>query len=31
MNAEKEIIFIDEETLSHDELVEGDQYGSEDE
>lgn len=31
MNAEKEIIFIDEETLPHNELEEGDQYGSEDE
>lgn len=31
MNTEKEIIFIDEETLSHDEFEEGDQYGAEDE
>ncbi len=31
MNAEKEIIFIDEETLLHNELEEGDQYGPEDE
>lgn len=27
---EKAIIFIDEETLSHDEIEKGDQYGAED-
>ena len=31
MDTEKEIIFIDEETLTPEELEEGDSYGSEDE
>lgn len=31
MDKEKQIIFIDEETLMPEELEEGDSYGSEDE